>query len=119
VIRLIGSRPDKEDYPMLKPLIAAALIAAFAAPAALAGPAERLGRVDHRLTAAELRGDIVQGSRADHAEDRLDRFENRVDRRESRRDEAVDLGPRDVIEDRLDRAESRRDRHEDRIDRRH
>ena len=40
---------------MFKPLIAAALIAAFAAPAALAGPAERLGRIDHRLTAAEVR----------------------------------------------------------------
>jgi hypothetical protein len=42
---------------MFKPLIAAALIATFVAPAALAGPAERLGRIDHRLTAAELRGD--------------------------------------------------------------
>jgi hypothetical protein len=104
---------------MFKPLIAAALIATFAAPAALAGPAERLGRIDHRLTAAEIRGDIPQGSRADHAEDRLDRFENKVDRRESRRDEAYDHGPRDVIEDRLDRAENVADRREDRIDRRH
>ena len=103
---------------MFKPLIAAAFIAALAAPSALAAPAERLGRIDHRLTVAELRGDIPQGSRADHAEDRFDRFENRVDRRESRRDEAIDFGPRDVIEDHLDRAESRRDRHEDRIDRR-
>ncbi len=104
---------------MLKSLIAAALVAAFAAPVALAGPAERLGRVDKRLTAAEIRGNIPQGSRADHAEDRLDRFENKVDRRESRRDEAVDLGPRDVFEDRLDRVEDRGDRREDRIDRRH
>ena len=62
---------------MFKPLIAAALIAAFAAPAALAGPAERLGRIDHRLTAAEVRGDFAQGSRADLAEDRLDRFRTR------------------------------------------
>ena len=104
---------------MFRPLIAAALIAAFAAPVALAGPAERLGRVDHRLIAAELRGDIAQGSRADLAEDRLDRFENKVDRRESRRDEAYDHGRRDVIEDRLDRAENVADRREDRIDRRH
>lgn len=103
---------------MFKPLITAALIAAFAAPVAFAGPAERLGRADHRLTAAEIRGDIQQGTRADHAEDRLDRYENKVDRRESRRDEAVDHGPRDVAEDKLDRAESVLDRKEDRIDRR-
>jgi len=103
---------------MFKPLITATLIAAFGSPAALAGPAERLGRIDHRLTAAEIRGDIPQASPADHAEDRLDRFENKVDRRESRRDRAYHHGPRDVIEDRLDRAESRRDRREDRIDRR-
>ncbi len=104
---------------MFKSLIAAVFIAALAAPSALAAPAERLGRIDHRLTAAELRGDIPQGSRADHAEDRLDRHENKVDRRESRRDEAVDFGPRDVAEDRLDRAENHLDRREDRIDRRH
>ena len=104
---------------MFRPLIAAALIATFAAPPALAGPAEGLGRIDHRLTAAEIRGDIRQGSRADLAEDRLDRFENKVDRRESRRDEAYDHGRRDVIEDRLDRAENVADRREDRIDRRH
>ncbi len=103
---------------MFKPLIAAARIAGFPAPAGLAGPAERLGRIDHRLTAAEVRSDFAQGSRADHAEDRLDRFENKVDRRESRRDEAYDHGPRDVAEDKLDRAENRWDRREDRIDRR-
>ena len=47
--------------PLFRPLIAAALIAAFAAPVALAGPAERLGRVDHRLTAAEKRIHILEG----------------------------------------------------------
>lgn len=103
---------------MFKPLIAAVLFATFAAPAALAGPAERLGRIDHRLTAAEIRGGIAQGSCAELAEDRLDRFENRVDRRESRCDEAHDRRPLDVIEDRLDRAENVLDRREDRIDRR-
>ncbi len=103
---------------MFKTLIATALIATFAAPAALAAPAERLGRADHRWTAAELRGDIKQGTPADRAEDRLDRLENKVDRRESRRDEAYDRGPRDVLEDKLDRAESVADRREDRIDRR-
>ncbi|MEX1251394.1 MAG: hypothetical protein WEA77_09400 [Hyphomonas sp.] len=77
-----------------------------------------LGQIDHRLTGAEVRGDIAQGSLADLAEDRLDRFENRVDRRESRRDEAYDHGPRDLAEDGLDRAESRWDGREDRIDRR-
>jgi hypothetical protein len=118
MIRTNGSCSFKEDETMLKPLIAAAVMAALAAPAALAGPAERLGRVDHRLTAAEIRGDIPQGSPADHAEDRLDRYENKVDRRESRRDEAYDHGRRDVAEDRLDRAESVLDRREDRVDRR-
>ena len=35
--------------------------------AALAAPAERLGRIDHRLTVAELRGDIfaAQGKTAE------------------------------------------------------
>lgn len=103
---------------MFKPLITITLMTTFAAPAALASPDERLGRIDHRLTAGELRGDIAQASPADHAEDRLDRLENKVDRRESRRDRASDQGRRDVIEDRLDRAEDRWDRREDRIDRR-
>jgi hypothetical protein len=110
--------PQSGGPPMFKPLITAALFAAFATPAALAGPAERLGRADHRLTAAEIRGDIPQDSRADAVENRIDRYENKVDRRESRRDEAMDNGPRDVAEDRLDRAENALDRREDRIDRR-
>lgn len=104
---------------MLKSIISAAMLAAVFAPSAFAAPPERLGRIDHRLTAAEIRGDIPQGSFADLAEDRFDRFENKVDRRESRRDEAYDFGRRDVREDRLDRAESKADRREDRIDRRY
>ncbi|MEZ5952793.1 MAG: hypothetical protein R3C13_00675 [Hyphomonas sp.] len=104
---------------MLKPLLAALLVGAIAVPAASAGPVERAGRFDKRLTAAEYRGAWAQGSRADHAEDRFDHREDVRDRRESRRDEAVDFGPRDVIEDRIDRRESHRDRLENRVDRRH
>ena len=87
--------------------------------AASAGPVEREGRLDKRLTYAEYRGAWAQGSRADHVEDRFDHREDVRDRRESRRDEAVDYGRWDVIEDRIDRRESVRDRAENRIDRRH
>lgn len=59
---------------MSNPLMAGALIAGFAA---LAGPPERLGRIDHRLPAAEIRGDSVEGGRADLAEDRLHRIDQR------------------------------------------
>ncbi|MEO1472904.1 MAG: hypothetical protein AAFS03_03030 [Pseudomonadota bacterium] len=103
---------------MLKPLITASLVAAFAAPAAVAGPPERFERVDNRLDRLERRGVIEQGSRADKVEDRFDRFEDRVDRREDRRDRAVDYGPRDRAEDRIDRAENVLDRRENRRDRR-
>lgn len=82
-----------------------------------AGPAERLGRLDKRLSVAEANGAWAQGSRADRFEDRVDRREDVVDRREDRRDRAVDNGPRDRFEDRLDSAENRRDRRENRIDR--
>jgi hypothetical protein len=104
---------------MLKAAFTALVASAIIAPTALAGPAERAGRIDHRLTLAEVNGAWAQGSRADHIEDRLDRREDVIDRRENRRDEAVDLGRWDVIEDRLDRREDRRDRRENRIDRRH
>ncbi|MEO0437494.1 MAG: hypothetical protein AAF098_11360 [Pseudomonadota bacterium] len=84
---------------------------------AWAGPAERLGRLDKRLSVAEANGAWAQGSRADRFEDRVDRREDVVDRREDRRDRAVDHGPRDRFEDRIDSAENRRDRRENRIDR--
>ncbi len=84
---------------------------------AVAGPAERAGRIDKRLTAAEARGAWEQGSRADRLEDRFDRREDVWDRREDRRDRAVTHGPRDLIEDRIDSAENRRDRAENRRDR--
>ncbi len=99
-------------------LMTVSLAVALGAPVALAGPAERLERVDNRTDRLERRGVIEQGSRADKVEDRLDRFEDRVDRRENRRDEAVDHGPLDVLEDKLDRAEDRQDRRESRRDRR-
>jgi len=115
---------------MWKLMTVAAILGAGAAPLAVAEqsenrthgervrPAERLGVLDRRLTRAEINGRYEQGTRADFAENRFDRFEDRVERRESRRDEAVDLGRRDVIEDRLDRAESVLDRRENRLDRR-
>ncbi|MEO0981097.1 MAG: hypothetical protein AAFX03_00425 [Pseudomonadota bacterium] len=102
---------------MLKSAMAALIAASFAAPA-FAGPPERLGRIDKRLTAAERNGVWEQGSRADRVEDRVDRFENRVDRREDRRDRAVTYGPLDRVEDRFDQLENRADRREDRRDRR-
>lgn len=108
----------RKGMAMLKPLMIGVVLAALAAPAASAQAAERAGRIDKRLDRAEWTGVIVQGTSADRAEDRYDRFENQVDRRESRRDEAVDLGLRDVVEDRLDRAENVRDRREDRRDKR-
>jgi hypothetical protein len=96
--------------------MAGVLVLTLTAPA-WAGPAERAGRLDKRLSALEQRGAWEQGSRGDRIEDRFDRFEDRLDRREDRRDLAVDLGPRDRWEDRLDRAESVRDRAENRRDR--
>lgn len=93
------------------------LITATLAAPVMAGPAERAGRIDKRLTAAEQRGAWEQGSRWDRLEDRQDRREDIIDRREDRRDRAVTHGPRDLIEDRLDRAENRRDRAENRRDR--
>lgn len=103
---------------MLKFAMTSMVVAALVAPAALAGPAERLGRFDKALTRAEARGDWAQGSRADLYEDRIDRFEDRVDRRESVRDRQVTHGPWDRAEDVLDWREGRRDRLENRIDRR-
>jgi len=101
---------------MLKHLIIATLAAGAGAPA-LAGPPERVDRIDRRLDRAERLGFIEQGSRADRVEDRFDWVENRIDRREDQRDLRVDLGPRDRIEDRIDRAENVYDRREDRRDR--
>ena len=103
---------------IVKPLFCAVILSASLTAPALAGPAERLERVDNRLTRAELNGRIAQGSRADRVEDRIDRFENRVDRREDYRDRQVTHGWRDLAEDRIDRRENVRDRREDRIDRR-
>jgi hypothetical protein len=94
-----------------------AVIAMLATATVSAGPAERAGRLDKRLGAAEARGAWQQGSRADRAEDRFDRREDRWDRREDRRDRAVTRGPRDLAEDRRDRAENVRDRRENRRDR--
>ena len=102
---------------MLKSVMLVAVVSSLSAPVAFAGPAERLGRLDHRLDRLEANGTIAQGSRADRIEDRFDRYEDRLDRRESRRDEAIDFGPRDVREDRRDRRESVRDRRENRRDR--
>lgn len=108
---------------MFKVFIALTLSAALIAPAAIAyperaKPAIKAERLDNRLDRLERRGVIEQGSRLDKVEDRLDRREDRIDRRENRRDEAVDLGPRDVLEDKLDRLEDRQDRRENRWDRR-
>lgn len=103
---------------MLKSALIVALAVGLAAPVALAGPAERLGRIDKRLSHAEANGAWAPGSRGDRIESRIDLFEDRVDRRENVRDRAVTLGPRDLIEDRYDRAEDVRDRAENRIDRR-
>jgi len=99
-------------------LMTVATAVALCAPVALAGPAERLERIDNRTDRLERRGVIEQGTRADRIEDRLDRFEDRVDRREDRRDRAVNHGPRDRAEDRLDRLENIQDRRENRRDRR-
>lgn len=95
-----------------------ALITALAAPVALAGPAERLERLDNRLDHLERIGVIKQGSYLDRVEDRIDRRENKIDRREDRRDRAVNNGPLDRLEDRVDRLENVQDRREDRWDRR-
>lgn len=108
---------------MLKSIAAITAAAALVAPSAFADPirpkpAAKAERLDNRLDRLERRGVIAQGSRADKVEDRLDRLEDRVDRRENRRDEAVDLGPRDVLEDKLDRLEDRQDRRESLRDRR-
>lgn len=102
----------------MKSLITLSLIAAFSAPTALAGPAERAERIDNQLDKLERRGVIEQGSRLDYIEDRLDRRENKIDRREDRRDRAVNNGPLDRLEDRVDRLENIQDRREDRRDRR-
>ena len=103
---------------MLRSILTASLIVSLSAAPALAGPAERAGRIDKRLTAAERSGAWEQGSRADRAEDRIDRFEDRLDWREDRRDRAVDYGRLDRIEDVHDSRENRRDRLENRRDRR-
>ena len=108
---------------MLKSIITLTVVAAMIAPTAMAypdrpKPATWAERADNRLDRLERRGVIEQGSRADKVEDRLDRWEDRIDRRENRRDEAIDLGPRDVREDYFDRLEDRRDRRENRRDRR-
>lgn len=102
----------------MKKLISIALAATLIAPVALAGPAERLERLDNHLDRLERRGVIQQGSYLDRFEDRIDRRENKIDRREDRRDRAVNLGPRDRFEDRIDRLENIQDRREDRRDRR-
>ena len=107
---------------MLKSITIFASAGVLIAPVALAypdrpKPATKAERLDNRLDRLERRGVIEQGSRADKVEDRLDRWEDRIDRRENRRDEAVDLGPRDVWEDKLDRLEDRQDRRESRRDR--
>ncbi len=99
-------------------LMTVATAVALSAPLALAGPAERLERVDNRTDRLERRGVIKQGTKADKVEDRLDRFEDRVDRREDRRDRAVNNGPLDRLEDRVDRLENVQDRRENRRDRR-
>jgi hypothetical protein len=101
----------------MKHLIPVALLLVLVPGVALTAPAERAGRMDKRLTAAEQRGAWEQGSPADRVEDRLDRREDVFDRREDRRDRAVDLGWRDRLEDRYDSAENRRDRWENRRDR--
>ena len=104
----------------MKPLIIltiaiASTLTLFALPAS-ASPSGKAARFESRLERAEANGRWAQGSRGDRTEDRFDRFEDRLDRRENRRDEAVDLGRRDVIEDRYDRFEDRRDRRENRVD---
>ncbi len=99
-------------------IVAVAMMTALAVPMASAGPAERLERLDNRMDRAERNGAWEQGSRMDRIEDRIDRREDVIDRRENRRDEAVDLGPRDVFEDKLDRLEDRWDRRESLRDRR-
>jgi len=96
----------------------AATLAVLVSGNALAGPAERAGRADKRLSAIEQRGAWEQGSAADRREDRFDRLEDRLDRREDYRDRLVDRGPRDLAEDRLDRRENHWDRAENRRDRR-
>ena len=108
---------------MLKSIAALTITAVLLAPMAMAHPehskpAAKAERIDNRLDRLERRCVIEQGSRADKVEDRLDRLEDRVDRRENRRDEAIDLGPRDVQADKLDRLEDRQDRREHRRDRR-
>jgi membrane peptidoglycan carboxypeptidase len=98
--------------------LAASLATSLAAPVALAGPAERLERLDNHLDRLERTGIIKQGSYLDRVEDRIDRRENKIDRREDRRDRAVNHGPLDRLEDRVDRLENIQDRREDRRDRR-
>lgn len=99
-------------------LISISLAVALSAPVALAGPAEKLERIDNFTDRLERRGVIQQGSRADRLEDRFDRWEDRVDRREDVRDRAVNNGPLDRLEDRVDRLENIQDRRENRRDRR-
>ena len=67
-------------------LISVTLAVALSAPVALAGPVQKLERIDNRLDRLERKGVIKQGSPLDRYEDRLDRFEDRVDRREDFRD---------------------------------
>ncbi|EAQ97716.1 hypothetical protein [Congregibacter litoralis] len=93
------------------------VVSVLTSGAVLAGPADRLGRLDKRLGAAENSGAWEQGSKGDRFEDRIDRLEDRADRREDRRDRAVTVGPRDLAEDRMDRRENRRDVAENRRDR--
>ena len=71
---------------LLAVTIVASLTSSLAVSTATAGPAERRGRLDKRLGAAEAIGAWAQGSRADRFEDRIDRREDVVDRREDRRD---------------------------------
>ena len=99
---------------MLKSLIIAGATSLVLVPIASAGPVERLGRLDHRLSVAEARGAWAQNTRADYIEDRFDRYEDIIDRREDRRDRAVTYGPRDLAEDRWDRWENHLDRQENR-----
>ena len=103
---------------LIKTTTTFAILISLAAAPAFAAPADKLSRLDKRLTHAEASGRIKQGTRADRYEDRIDRFEDRVDRREDYRDRQVDNGRRDRIEDRFDARENRLDRAENRIDRR-
>ena len=103
----------------MKRTLTTALATAVLSSAVMAGPAERAGRLDKRLTVAERSGAWEQGSRADRMEagHEIELHAHRLDRREDIRDRAVTHGPRDLREDRLDRAENKRDRLENRRDR--